>query len=97
MANHKEVAIFRNFAALNVKSLLYMQAKLVHLEDELKIIEEEDKATAKSKTSLPFSVHEPKRSDDTEIQCRKYTEIREKLKVYSKSRLKMCPDNSQYV
>ncbi|KAL8741247.1 MAG: hypothetical protein Q9190_006124, partial [Brigantiaea leucoxantha] len=87
MANHKEVAIFRNFAALNVKSLLYMRAKLVHLEDELKIIEEEDRATVKSKTSLPFPVHELKRSDDTEIQCRKYTEIREKLKVYNSALL----------
>ena len=43
MADHAEAAIFRRFDTLNIKNLLYMQAELVDLEDQLHDIESEDK------------------------------------------------------
>ena len=46
MGNMPEVAMFRRFGALNARSLLYYQAELAHLEDELQLLEAED---AKSK------------------------------------------------
>ena len=36
MGAHPEVAIFRRFGALGVQNLLYLQAELVALEDELR-------------------------------------------------------------
>lgn len=41
-AGHEEAAIFRRFDKLNRKTLLYMQAELIHLEAELKQIEIDD-------------------------------------------------------
>lgn len=37
-----EVAIFRRFGALNAQNLLFLQAEIAHLEQELKIIRERE-------------------------------------------------------
>ena len=42
MAGYPEVFILRRFSSLSIKSLLYYQAELVHLEKELAEIERED-------------------------------------------------------
>lgn len=42
MGSWPEVAIFRRFGALNAQNLLFMQAELVRLEDELQSIREDD-------------------------------------------------------
>ena len=42
MSKHPEVFILRKFSGLNVKNLLYYQAELAHLEQELGEIEDED-------------------------------------------------------
>jgi len=36
---HQDLAIFRKFASLNAKNILYMQAELIHLQAELENIE----------------------------------------------------------
>ena len=40
---HPSLQIYRTYSALNVKSILYYQAELAHLEAELAEIEEEDR------------------------------------------------------
>lgn len=80
------MALFRRFAALNAKNLLYMQAELVHLEAELKDIEHNDRCSGQGeKKSFEFSVINLKDSSGTEndLQWRKVLEIRNKLKEYS--------------
>ena len=36
MGTHPKLAISRRFGALNLRNLLYLQAELIYLEDELK-------------------------------------------------------------
>jgi hypothetical protein len=43
MSKYPEVFILRKFSGLNVKNLLYYQAELAHLEQELEEIEDEDR------------------------------------------------------
>ena len=84
---HQEMALFRQFAALNAKSLLYMQSELVHLEAELSSIEVDDTYSGDSqKETFRVSVFDLKESCGTgkDLQWRKVLEIREKLKEYSK-------------
>ena len=86
MGTYHEMALFRQFAALNAKSLLYMQSELVHLEAELLNIELEDTYSGDSqKEAFRVSLFKLKRSSgtDKDLQWRKVLEIREKLKEYS--------------
>lgn len=90
MGDHQELAIFRRFRKLNAKTLLYMQAEILHLENELKNIELEDSRSKDiSCTILHASLFNLKNSSGTshDTQWRKVLEIREKLKCYSKCRL----------
>ncbi|MCJ1462994.1 hypothetical protein MMC07_001598 [Pseudocyphellaria aurata] len=84
IASHPEMALFRQFASLNVKNILYMQAELVHLEAELENIEREDKHS-KNGDKFEVSLFDLKASSCTEndIQWRKVLEIRSKLQQYS--------------
>jgi hypothetical protein len=43
MSTYPDVFIVRRFSELNVMNLLYLQAELAHLEQELKEIEDEDR------------------------------------------------------
>ena len=43
MAKHPEIAIFRKFGDLQLRSLLFMQAQIVSLEEDLEILAEEDR------------------------------------------------------
>ena len=86
IGTHQEMALFRQFAALNAKNLLYMQSELVHLEAELTSIESEDRCSEDSeKASLQDSVFNLKESSGTtrDLQWRKGLEIREKMNNYS--------------
>lgn len=86
MAKHREMALFRRFAALNMKNLLYMQSELVHLESELANIEHKDKCSEDfEKNSYHVSLFDLKESYGTsrDLQWTKALEIREKLKLYS--------------
>lgn len=85
-AAHGEIALFRRFDTLNMKSLLYMQAELVHLEAELHQIENDDKSSPNpEKLKHPFSVYDLKHLASTmqSSQWEKYKEIQEKIQNYS--------------
>jgi hypothetical protein len=91
MGKHPEVAIFRRFAFLNTKNLLYLQAELMVLEDELNDLIKEDieRETEESKTKPKTDIVIPDRDweDLTKApaQWQKFKDIRKKLKEYSKS------------
>lgn len=86
MCKHKELSIFREFADLNTKILLYMQSELIHLEAELTNIELENGHSENlERVAFQVSLFDLKESNGTEndLQWRKSLEIREKLKEYS--------------
>lgn len=88
IGKHQELAMFRRFQTLNAKSLLYMQAELLHLENELKSIELDDESSKDiHRASLHASVFNLKESSggDHQLQWNKAIEIRDKLERYSKS------------
>ncbi|KAI4133308.1 MAG: hypothetical protein LQ341_006176 [Variospora aurantia] len=84
MGEHKELAIFRKFQKLNAKNLLYMQAEILHLEQELHIIEFEDQISSdKSRAQLHNSLFNFKDSSGT--QWNKVLELRGRLPSYNKA------------
>ncbi|KAI9763624.1 MAG: hypothetical protein M1839_006372 [Geoglossum umbratile] len=91
VGDHDEMSIFRRFSMLNAKNLLYFQAELVNLEDELEKIVREDKASKDPEKQLfPYSLWHLKdslRSLDgrCHTQWLKVLEIRQILKEYSQS------------
>ncbi|KAL8723949.1 MAG: hypothetical protein Q9181_007063, partial [Wetmoreana brouardii] len=88
MGQHQEMATFRRFQRLNAKSLLYMQAEILHLEQELDMIELEDKCSAdKDRALLHVSVFNLKESSGYphDVQWSKVLEVRKKLEAYNKA------------
>lgn len=87
MGKHHDLAIFRRFAVLNAKSLLFMQGELVHLEAELKMIALKNRETEDpQKVDFEYSISAlmgPHTSEDGHEHWAKILEIREKLKEYS--------------
>ncbi len=86
IGTHQEMALFRRFATLNAKNLLYMQSELVHLEGELANIALEDGCSGDGDKALfQVSLFDLKESSGTskDLQWRKVLEVREKLKAYS--------------
>lgn len=86
----RELAIYRQYSALNAKNLHYLQAELFHLQEELADLEAEDKASGDpDKALFPRSVWHLKRSlrnIGQDLQWRKVLKIRELLKEYSEWR-----------
>ena len=89
MGAQKELAICRQYSALNAKNILYLQSEIFHLEAEQVEIEAEDRSSGDPKKALfPRSVWHLKRSQRNpgqDHQWRKALEIRELLKEYSMS------------
>ncbi|KAL9036090.1 MAG: hypothetical protein Q9180_004498, partial [Flavoplaca navasiana] len=88
IGKYQELAIFRRFQTLNAKSLLYMQAELLNLENELKSIEFDDQSSKDiHRASLHTSVFDLKESSGSEhqLQWNKAMEIRDKLERYNKA------------
>ncbi|KAL9601210.1 MAG: hypothetical protein Q9179_002939 [Wetmoreana sp. 5 TL-2023] len=88
MGEHQEMATFRRFQRLNAKSILYMQAEILHLERELDMIELEDKVSAdKNRALLHESVFNLKESSGYphDVQWSKVLEVRKKLEAYNKA------------
>lgn len=93
MAHAPELAIFRRFGALNVQSLLYLQAELHHLEKELREYAQEDEASghperlhySKDWRILKTSVELPEEEGHDPRQWLVMREIQEKLRNYSRS------------
>jgi hypothetical protein len=78
---HEGVGIFKRFKNLNTLNLLYMQAELMHLEQELKVLALIDTGHPNHQT-FATSVRDMKQSPDSP-QWRKVLEVRNMLKTYS--------------
>lgn len=82
-----EMAIFRRFGALNALNLLYLQARLVHIERKLKKAQELDHQSPEGCKSLYakdwYFLNESEQDGD-ESQLQLVEEAREKLNEYSK-------------
>lgn len=90
MGRHDEFAMLRRFGALNMQNLLYMQAELTYLEEDLKNLachdpQDVDKFFARDWWSLSQS-----ENDEELTQWQKFLEIRGKLKEYSMSYIENC-------
>lgn len=85
-AKENGIVILNRFRALNIQNLLYMQAELFHLEDELHCIAIEDsKASCSTRQNYRHSFLDLKESLKGKecFQWAKMLEIREKLDRYS--------------
>ncbi|KAK7962942.1 uncharacterized protein PG986_003767 [Apiospora aurea] len=82
-------AMYRRFGRLNSLNLLYLQAELTHLEEELEILAKRDAADPERRFHArdwwSLSQHNDDDADDEEAaeQWEKVLEIREKLEQYS--------------
>ena len=86
MGKYPGLAIFRRFATLNAKNLLYLQAEIAELEDQLDLLERQDYDSTKESESKKFQwearllMTAPEGENQ---QWQKILEIRTKLKEYS--------------
>lgn len=80
------VWMFRRFAALNAKNLLYMQAELVNLEEELAMLEEESsKSNAGAMAQCRvFELKSSTLDPNVRKQWEKALEVRVMLREYSR-------------
>lgn len=84
IGDHPGLSIYRRFGSLAAKNLLYMQAELVLLEDELKAIAEcdqQDPRCTDLRTSWEALRHAPE-TGARNLQWQKFLEIRAKLTEY---------------
>jgi hypothetical protein len=95
IATHPELGIYRRFGALNAQNILYLQAELHGLEQELQQYAAEDAAAANDETRKLYSRDWHTLAESTGDDGRQwYTmcRIREKLKEYSKSVAVLSPE-----
>jgi hypothetical protein len=86
MGAHNESMIFRKFSALNSRVLLYLQADLVQLENQLHAIERRDNKDNhgwRSKYATDFHWLQKSREDGCDHQLALIREIQGKLQTYS--------------
>jgi hypothetical protein len=88
IGRHQGLSMYSRFPVLNAKSLLWMQAELIHLEQQLKNIAIEDSRSGnEGREKYQYSLLHLKCSsgkDGQDRQWRLILEIRIKLKEYSK-------------
>ncbi|KAL4894553.1 hypothetical protein BDV59DRAFT_12675 [Aspergillus ambiguus] len=91
------VQCFRRFTALNVKNLLYYQAQIANLNDELNDIIDDDKSLSseyEEKKKYPFSVYHLEQSlkhhTSDSFQWEKFLELRELLAKYNQALLQQA-------
>jgi hypothetical protein len=86
MTRHPEVLIFRTYSTLRTQNILYLQAELAHLEDELKDIQEADRFCNDPERSQYHVSWEklttPTPSGQDSLQWALVKTIREKLAEY---------------
>jgi hypothetical protein len=83
MGKYPALAIFRRFGALNLQNLLYLQAELLYLEDELQQIIQEDNQKGGAVFSRDwYALREGSESGEN-TQYQLLLEIRKKLFEYS--------------
>lgn len=95
MTEDPGLAIFRRFGALNMQNLLYLQAELVQLEDELKEQSQLDHSNAQDKFRYSFSsswiaMKLSAKEEGSGQQWEKVCEIQEKLHKYCMCAASFC-------
>ena len=80
---HSGMGVFKRFSKLNTLDLLYMQAELMNLEQELKVLAYIDQANPASYT-FAKRVRDMKAAPSS-MQWQNVLEIRRLLKAYSKA------------
>jgi hypothetical protein len=85
IGSQEEFAIFRRFRVLNMQKLLYLQAEIIHLEEELNELVKRDKGHGERQlhTKDWWSLSQGGEGEDLE-QWHKFLEISNKLEQYSK-------------
>ena len=85
MSTDSEFAIYRKFGALNAQNLLYYQAELLGLEDDLNDIASRDRNSQDSeKRNFAYNWAELNQAaDGKDLQLEKFMKIRKTLKDYS--------------
>jgi hypothetical protein len=81
VGRYPECAIFRRFAALNAKRLLYMQAELSHLEHKLTAVSQYDRRNSTLGTSWNAMNNAPA-ADGSNMQSLTALEVSTKLDKY---------------
>lgn len=98
MGPYKGMALFKRFAALNARNLLYMQAELLELQRQLDMAASFDREEGYSydveALALIKSDEEDEEQDDAS-QWQLFLKIRRKLKEYSQSRRRPKGFNAQ--
>ncbi|KAH8660568.1 hypothetical protein BX600DRAFT_514160 [Xylariales sp. PMI_506] len=90
MGRHEEFAIFRRFRTLNMQNLLYMQAEITELEDQLKkIVQQDTRDTDKSFYAKDWWSLSQSPEDVEKTQWNKCLAIRTKLKEYNEALVQM--------
>lgn len=88
MGSHNEFAIFRRFQTLNMQNILYLQAEIMHLEEELDELAKRDlnhpDRIYHNRDWWSLTQGEQKGDQD---QWDKVLQIREKLNAYSKQEI----------
>jgi YD repeat-containing protein len=86
IGSHPPLAIFRSYATLNAKNLLYLQAELAELEDELSQLERRDQISDDANArQFQWEVRRLAKSEGE--QWKKVLEVRAKLKEYNQALL----------
>lgn len=88
IAANPELGIYRRFAALNARNILYLQAELHGLEHELKLYAAEDAAASNDEARKLYSRDWQTLAESTDNDRRQWNtmcRIRTKLKEYSMS------------
>jgi hypothetical protein len=81
MSRHPELAIFRAFDSLNMQNLLYQQAEITWLEQELKSLIENDQDLRRSKDWWSLAHSEDEQGKE---QWELKLQIQQKLEKYSR-------------
>jgi nicotinamidase-related amidase len=95
MASQEEFAILRRFRELNMQRLLYLQAEIIHLESEVDRLAKRDALHGERTfhTKDWWSLSQGCEEEDVE-QWEKFSELSEKLDLYSKLYLQDCGEMS---
>jgi hypothetical protein len=98
MGHHSELAIMRRFSTLNIQNILYLQAKLTFLENDLRKLAQKDRAEpSRSNYSKDWwSLANSTCCRTDKRQWKKVLEIRKTLKEYSRIAIPV-PSQGLYV
>jgi hypothetical protein len=92
IGTYPELAIYRKFSILCAKMLLYKQAELQHLENELRIIAQNDaRDSRKSVYTVSWeAMNEASENGGDDLQKQKILEIDRKLDKYCRAHTQIC-------